>query len=886
MDRCVIRGVTFRLSVVFAAAGLSLGFVRAQDDTVLVREEVLGFREHFDGWNGTFGADFAYTNGQARLVFEKSEGCLEPKRKCPGPRRMKGAIRYVLRTEGGLSGDATMCLRREARDHGTNVYVKAKATLAKDTEFTFDLDSHEVYYLNDISFLLKGSGQTTCLRGIDAVTRETVAEALRVDVETGNPLHIVRDGKDERAELVLRNPSERKLDWRVHLKVEDFFGNCREGDFPVSLEVGGVMRRPMKEVLPKGVRYVTLVASAAGTAATNRTTWAYLDTHEVTPLQPEDEVRIGFNFHGMRMMEGNTALGIDAAVALGAKLVRTDVMHFCGVRLSENVWDWARCDRYLASLTEHGIALNAIVWWPEGWAQEKDAEGKPLFSLRPDALRDYGVALGKRYGDRVAYYEVGNEWDLTKPNGFPYDVAVGQVRVFAEGLKSVCPTAKVIPCGFATDSSVRHPSKRVRPMFHENLIRDVQDVVDAHPVHIHSPVKEFTFKVRNFLEWRERMGVRLPWYANETALSSSSMRPTDRALGIGMWQKVLFAISRGSIDYIWYNLRATGWNPDDSEQGFGVFSADWHPRTGAAAFAALASTFRHQAADGIPYDGLSRQVLRFRDARGGKVRVIAGWDEFAEKPMRIRVKTDAKTAWQVDTMGNRSAVAIQGGVAVWQISTNPSALYLEDCRSAAPDVADLTNEAKRPVQAIVLTEKANPILEFEKNRHVKTDILINSYDHVYEVFKAMPEHADRCWKWWGDLWVRVNFARTDGRVWMNINCWDDVHVPDFDHPLEGDAVMLRLGNWKVQLVGSDKRCEVKILEKPKGAADPKDGWAKLTFKSGYEKNYFFEFDPAALGFKDEIPFNIRVYDNDGKGFDGWMEYAPIDEAECPALLKL
>ena len=43
---------------------------------------------------------------------------------------------------------------------------------------------------------------------------------------------------------------------------------------------------------------------------------------------------------------------------------------------------------------------------------------------------------------------------------------------------------------------------------------------------------------------------------------------------------------------------------------------------------------------------------------------------------------------------------------------------------------------------------------------------------------------------------------------------------------------------------------------------------------------------AALGFKGEVPFNIRVYDNDGKGFDGWMEYAPIDEAECPALLKL
>ena len=56
-------------------------------------------------------------------------------------------------------------------------------------------------------------------------------EALRVDVETGNPFHAVRDGKGEKAELVLRNPSDRKLDWNVHLKVEDFFGNSHDEDF-------------------------------------------------------------------------------------------------------------------------------------------------------------------------------------------------------------------------------------------------------------------------------------------------------------------------------------------------------------------------------------------------------------------------------------------------------------------------------------------------------------------------------------------------------------------------------------------------------------------------------------------------------------------------------
>lgn len=858
------------LAAVFAASACLAG------DAVAVREEVMSFRERKDGWSGAWGASFAYTNGEARLSFEKTGGQLVPPRGFPGPRRMKGAVRYVLRTDGGLAGEATMCLRREARDHGTNVLVRAKAGLAKEADFTFDLDPQGAYYLNDISFRLKTPGQSVRLYGIDAVTRETAAEALRVDVETGNPLHIVRDGKDEKAMLVLRNVSDSLFEGEVHLKVEDYFGNCREGGFPVKLASGGELRRPMRESFPRGIRYVTLVASAAGTVATNRTTWAYIDTHEVTPLQPKGEFRLGFNFHGLRMSSGDSALGMDALVALGAKMVRGDALQFAGVRPSADGWDWKSSDDYLAALAEHGLALDAIVWWPAGWAQMKGADGEKLFALRTDALREYGVELAKRYGDRVAYYEVGNEWDMSNPKTFPLDVAVGQVRAFAEGMKSVCPSAKVIPCGFAAESSVRHPSNVIRPMFHENLVRDLQDVVDAHAVHLHAPAKEYSLKVRSFLEWRERMGIRIPWYANETALSSAGMRPTDRAMGVAMWQKILFSMSRGSVDYIWYNLRATGWDPADSEQGYGVFSADWHPRTGAAAFSALASTFRHQAADGVLFDGPSRQVLRFRNAQGGRGFVIAGWDDYAEKPMRIRVKTDAKAAFQVDTMGNRRAVLVADGVAVWEISANPSALRLEDASFAKPVEVDAADVAKRPVKVIVPGESM-------KDRN-EADILLKEYEQVYEVFKAMPEHADRTWRWWGDLWVWVNTAFADGKLRFKITCWDDVHCPVPNDPLTGDCAVLHLGGWKLALVTTDKPF-VKVLEGPKGVTELPLGSWKLTRQIGYHKVYDFEVDPKSLGLGNEIPFNVRVYDNDGKGFDGWMEYSPLGE-EPQTLIRL
>ena len=866
-----MRYTRVALAAVFAASAC------LAEDVVAVREEVLSFRERIDGWNGTQGASFAYTNGEARLSFVKTGGQLVPQRGFPGPRRMKGAVCYVLKTDGGSAGEATMRLRREAKDHGTNVFVTATARLAKETDFRFDLNAADWYYLDDIAFQLDAVGQTVRLYGIVAETREPAAAALRMDVETGNPLHIVRDGRDEKAMLVLRNASDNPFEGEVHLKVEDYFGDCREGSFPVKLASGGELRRPMKESLSKGIRYVTLVASAAGTVATNRTTWAYIDTHDVTPLQPGGEFRLGLNFHGLRMSSGDSAQGLDAVVALGAKMVRTDVMQFCVVRPSEGVWKWESSDRYFAALTEHGIALNAIVWWPNDWARMKDSEGKGLHAIRPDVLREYGVELAKRYGDRVAYYEVGNEWDMSNPKTFPFDVAAGQVRALAEGVKSVCPSARVIPCGFAAESSVRQPSNVIRPMFHENLVRALQDVIDAHPVHLHAPAREYTFMVRNFLEWRKRMGVRIPWYANETAVSTTSMKPTDRQAAVTMWQKVLFAWSRGAIDYIWYNVRATGWNPADSEQGFGVFSADWHPRTGVASFSALSSTFRHLTADGVLFDGPSRQVLRFRSARGGGSFVIAGWDDYAEKPKRVRVKTDAREAFQVDIMGNRRAVSIADGVAIWEVSMNPSALRLEGASFARPVEEDAADVAKRPVKVIV----PGSAMKGTGN----ADILLKEYDQVYEVFKAMPEHADRTWRWWGDLWVWVNTAYGEGKLHIRVTCWDDVHHPLPDDPLKGDCALLRLGDWKLALVATDKPF-VKVLDRPKGrVGDLPQGACTLSRQVGYHKVYDLSVDPKALGLGDEIAFNIRVTDNDGKGFDGWMEYAPFD-GDAPAVIQL
>lgn len=867
MGRCLFLSVA-----VAVAAELSV----AADPLVTVREEVMPVRDGRDQWIADWDASFVYTNGEGRIDFKGDKFCIYHRWDYPGGERLRGAAEYVVKLGSPLKGKAELDVRRERKGWAKSI----KAEIGAETRFAAGLPADEdAYYIGAIKFWLKGEPPVKSVRflGVDAVTKETPAAALRIDVETGNPFRLVRDGTGEKAVLVLRNPSDRDLDWKVHLKVEDFFGRCIEGDFPVSLESGCELRRPMREILPKGIRYVTVIAESGGLAATNRTTWAYVDAQKVTPFQPEGEFRLGVNFHGLRYTRFDSDLGMDVLVAIGAKMVRNEATCFSEIWKAEDEIDWAMSDDYLDRLERHGLALDSVVWWPASWAVRKDADGKPVQgAIRPGFLRRFGEMLGQRYGKRIAYYEVGNEWDMSSEKWLPYEDAVRQVREFAEGLMSTCPTAKVIPCGFAAEGSVRHPSNVIRPMFHENLMRDVQDVVDAHPCHLHGPSKEYQLKVRSFIEWRERMNVRIPWYANETAFSMASMRPDDRQMAVTMWQKVLFAWSRGSLDYIWYNLRATGWNPTDSEQGYGMFTADWHPRTAAASFAALTSTFRHQQFDGISFDGKARQVLRFKNAHGGRVRVVAGWDDFAEHPMPVRVRTDAAKAWQVDTMGNRTSVPVEDGCAVWQISKNPSALLLEGASFAEPVAEDAEDVARRPVKVI---RPGSTLGDRES-----ADICLKEYEQVYEVYKAMPEHANRTWKWWGDLWAWINTAFADGRLQIKITCWDNVHHPLPDDPLRGDCAVLRLGEWRLALVATEEPF-VKVLSQPEGVPpSPREAW-NLTRQPGENTIYVLSVDPNALGLGQKIPFNVRVYDNDGECFKSWIEFSPLDdEPEAEILL--
>lgn len=801
-----------RICAVALVAAVATGAM-GEDCLVTVREEVMHVREGRYIWFPHAEKGAAATYDGDGVVFSKKEGnggiWVNYNRQTPGEPRLPGAKAFVVKLGADApDGRVRMNLRREGapKDEKALSYT---APWRRETRFDVGLPSTNHYYLATLTF---DRGRTVTnftvrLRGIDAITEEPVGRALRVDIHSsGNEFRAVRYALGETAYLTFRNPTSERRTWRGAFTATDYFGRTVEIPYDVTIDPGETVRRDLPRFPTKGIWRLS-----------DTLRLAVLDVHEITPLQPENEFRLGVNYHATRYTEDDRAITMDAAVAIGVKLMRGN---YNGSRLKDGSWDFARINKITDELLAHGIAIDAIMDWG----------------------REQGVAAARAFGNRIAWYEMGNERDMTDPKKCPYAGEVESFKAFSEGVKSVFPAAKVIYGGFSAESSFKHPAHLIRPGFQEDLMTECRDWYDAHAIHLHCPFKAYVDQLANFMSWRKQRGIAdKPWYANETAVSTT--RVGEDAAAAILWEKVLYAWSRGSVDYIWYNLRATGYDPSDSEQGYGLMTADYRPRATFAAFSALAKVFFRLVFDKVLHDGKDLQVMRWVGERNGKpCCVIAGWNFLApDAGCRVWVKSDAVRAAQVDLMGNVSEVEVKNGFAVWTVGKLPSVLVLVGATAAEPDMRDLAAEAFKP----------KVIVPGDEDEKRPPDLLLSDYDQVYEIYEAKPEYCHRTWRWWGDLRAKVWFSRQGDEVKVHVLVEDDIHKPVPEEPLEGDACVLKIGNETVTLVAD---------------GDARDRW---------RRTHYWHVFKVPVGMK--VPFNVRIYENDGEGPDGWMEYSPFDE---------
>jgi len=473
-----------------------------------------------------------------------------------------------------------------------------------------------------------------------------------------------------------------KRHWRGELAVCDVFGLRRRFPVDVVLPAKGKARIPVPRPERFGHYRVEGALSCEGTTTRIDASFAVLPMRRPAKKAPMGKFRMGVNFHSyFGYDEASRKIGEDALVAIGAKLVRGSVGNFRQVEPRRGEWKWEKTDRIVEELASRGIAIHAIVYSPPAWAIP-EATRRRVKGLRRandappdlDAYAEYLDRFTRRYGPKIDYYEIGNEWDdLFLRDVMTADEAVALQKTAYKTIKSVCPGACVIHNGWCTADFYGKDKTKAAA---ERFLTEARGFYDRHVVHIHHSFGYYERQLDDFFfPDRARLGLdgKVPWYSDETAMSSGTA--SEECVAATVWKKILHSQAMGSVDHIWYNLRALG--PNVSERGYGLMEYDFTPRPSYAAFSALESVIAGLSAE-PPYERVGfRRIYRLKGTKEGVPCVVyAGWDASA-KPYPLRLKIGAGKAEIVDLMGNAEPVAAKDGIVEWTPGRFPSAIVVK-----------------------------------------------------------------------------------------------------------------------------------------------------------------------------------------------------------------
>ena len=857
------------VAAVFALAA-SCGSVAAG---ISFEEEIPAFSRGFDSWKIGRGLRGKWLeSGFAVAVSGRSGFVLEYDR-YPGMKPFRGADEIVLKLKSDAHGKATAELAIVEFPSQKGVApMRFSAPISGVARFRTALDPAKKYQITAIAIKREsddGQPWKIAFLSLRGIFKATKAAALRVEAATGNPLHIVREGQNEKPVLVLRNAVQERISAHGTLKVEGFSGEAFDQPVDVALDGGQSIeipvgsggaasplaaagRPPYRE---KGVWKIRgELAADDGSVASVDTRFAVMDFHGITPKQPRGTFRLGVHWHFPRFTDGDRNLAAAAMVACGAKLTRADFANMASIQpAGPDRWEFARTDELLEMLETNGLAVDAIIFKPPRWAMTPPPTNAVwrTRAVRPPVAGTFGAfceRLAARYGTRIDYYEIGNEWDLRF--GGTYDEAVAVQREAYLGLKKGCPDVCVIPNGWAAAGDIPSMDGKGRTWIHEYFLKNAKDYFDVDTIHNHGPFPRYVNSIsRKLFPLRERTGVAgKPWYSNETALTS---RWSERDAAITVWKKILWAWAHGSVDYVWYNLRATGWDPNNPEHGYGLITADFFPRDSYVAFAALSSTVGGGEFRRAILDTETRFVFEFRKGRN---RVLAAWDETAPADVKIPVETDAKRAWRVDLMGNRTALPLEDGRTRLAFASEPSALVLEDATFVSVDVVALCAKSESgEARAVVIPPDA---------LGRAPDFVLETPQQVHDFYVGNPAERERLWKGPADNSAKVWLAREDGGLRIRVEVQDDAHCeqPEGAARNEGDCIEVAVADGS----GNRQRRFCFAHTERTGTVTRYDALVPYDVASGF----------TAKALEDGIRFNLIVNDSDSDRRESVLGIAP------------
>ncbi len=209
-----------------------------------------------------------------------------------------------------------------------------------------------------------------------------------------------------------------------------------------------------------------------------------------------------------------------------------------------------------------------------------------------EAWRDHVRFLVKRYGDRIRYWEVWNEWDweFWESSVTDYAALLGAAHGV---LKKHAPDCKVILGGLATDGIHTWDSPRAVTHALQKLYDagggPFFDILAIHPYawDEYTGITESIDKVNTAISVMRANGdgSKRIWI---TEIGVDTVSVSDERQAAYLRQVYDVLTRHPQVDKVfWYNFRCIGADPSDQQSNFGIVDFDFGPRPAYEAYRAM-----------------------------------------------------------------------------------------------------------------------------------------------------------------------------------------------------------------------------------------------------------------------------------------------------------
>ena len=491
--------------------------------------------------------------------------------------------------------------------------------------------------------------------------RARPADALALELDTGTlPRIVTPDAASRGVKVVVRNVTDRALAFDVALRLTDVRDDDAGWSLSGRMAFGPGEAKTFTCPVPAryGTYYVNMTACPPGGGMLDESESSRAFAHfRPVGATPEVKDALGFYFGSVCHLnpyfgnEAEIARMADAMALVGLKIVRTDFRTWSD-------FDYAWYDKVVDIFSARGINFDFIL----GAICHPD--GTPDLEKSRTAYR----TAFARYKGRVKFWEMFNEpdhdWGREHPLRAPGYAEVA--RQTAADLRELDPSAQFMSAGFCCFDH------KIMGTFQRDAMAACWRVFDLHCFHGHGQYAHYRGVIDDkLLPMRKELGITIPWYANETALTMSN-GTGEKTQAEALVKKLLFSWSRGAKGYTWYNMRGKGENPLEGEHGYGMLTMRLDPRAVYCAWNTLTGLCRGKEFEREVACGEGNRCYLLGGADG---KVACLW---REQPggRRVVLRTSAARAETSDIYGNRASLAVTNGQIALDISEEPIWLLL------------------------------------------------------------------------------------------------------------------------------------------------------------------------------------------------------------------